>query len=46
MIRFVVIVLCLLRMAVGAPLTDSAEGSDIVIDDGFEEWTWEPSTFS
>ena len=46
MIRFVVIVLCLLRMAVGAPLTDSAEGSDIVIDDDFEEWTWEPITFS
>ena len=46
MIRFVVIVLCFLRMAVGAPLTDSAEGSDIVIDDGFEEWTWEPITFS
>lgn len=46
MIRFVVIVLCLLRMAVGAPLADATEGSDIIVEDDFETWTWEPITFS
>ena len=46
MIRFVVIVVCLLRTAVGAPLTDSPEGSEILVEDDFETWTWEPITFS
>ena len=46
MIRFVVIVLCLLSMAVGAPLADPTEGAGIIVEDDFERWTWEPISFS
>ena len=51
MIRFVVIVLFLWCMPLGPALPappdpEPTKGSDVIVRDDFEQWTWEPITFS